>query len=132
MGARGYPAMRPEEILERAGEVLSVKRVFGEPYQLDGATIVPVAPGVGRGRGGCGGRGGADSESGGGREEGGGGGLHMRASPAGVFVIRAGEVRWEPVVDVTRLALAGMTTAVVSLLVLRSTFRQRRRRRAAP
>jgi hypothetical protein len=53
----------------------------------------------------------------------------MRAVPAGAYVIRNGEVSWQPAVDVTRIALGGQVVAVVLLLVVRSALRRRRRRR---
>ena len=35
--------MDVKEILARVGEELSVRRVFGEPFERDGALIVPAA-----------------------------------------------------------------------------------------
>lgn len=105
--------------LEQARELMSSRRVFGEPYAVDGVTIVPVAK-VGGGGGGGAGIGGSDGE------QGGGGGGGFGAKPAGVFVIREGKVRWQPAVDVNQMALGGQIVAIVGLLVLRSVLRRRR------
>ena len=32
-----------QEMVSRAGEAADVKRVYGEPYEKDGATVIPVA-----------------------------------------------------------------------------------------
>lgn len=105
--------------LEQARDLLSSRRVFGEPYAVDGVTIVPVAK-VGGGGGGGAGTGGT------GGEEGGGGGGAFGAKPAGVFVIREGKVRWQPAVDVNQVVLGGQLVAIVGLLVLRSVLRRHR------
>jgi uncharacterized spore protein YtfJ len=71
--------------------------------------------------GGGGGGGGGDNEGNGG----GGTGFGLRARPVGAFVVRDGEVRWEPALDVTRLAILGQVVAIVAILSLRSILRGR-------
>ena len=44
--------MTPEDILTRVGDALGIRRVFGEPIERDGVTVVPVAVSVGGGGGG--------------------------------------------------------------------------------
>jgi uncharacterized spore protein YtfJ len=83
-------------------EAMTVSRVFGEPYERDGATVIPVAAV----RGGAGGGGGKKPETG---EEGQGGGFGLVARPAGVYVIQNGAVTWQPAIDVNRI----VTTAVL-------------------
>ncbi len=39
----GTRPLDPREILAEARDALTVKRVFGEPFEKDGLTIVPVA-----------------------------------------------------------------------------------------
>ena len=34
---------RLQAILDRAGDALTAKRVFGEPYERDGVAVIPVA-----------------------------------------------------------------------------------------
>ena len=53
----------------------------------------------------------------------------MKARPVGAFVVRDGDVRWEPVTDPVRQAELAMITAVLAMLTLRTVFRRRRRRR---
>ena len=84
-----------DEMFEGVRDAISVKRVFGEPIEAEGVTIVPAA------KVGGGGGGGGDSE------HNGGGGFGINARPVGAYVIREGAVTWRPAVDVNRmLALA--------------------------
>ena len=55
-------------------------------------------------------------------------GYGLRASPAGVYVIRDGEVEWKPAMDANRLALQRAGVVIVALLVLRSIVRTIARR----
>ena len=116
--------MRAEEILDQVRETLTIRQVFGEPYERDGVLVVPVARVAGGGGGGGGG--GESPSEGSGR--GGGGGFGFEARPVGAYVIRDGEVAWRPAVDVTRIALGGQMVAIVSLLVLRGVIRRLTRR----
>lgn len=110
--------MNVQEVLEKAQDSVTVRRVYGEPIEKDGLTIIPAAAVVG---GGGGGGGPADS--------GGGVGYGVRARPVGAFVIKNGELRWEPAVDVTRIALRGMLIPIVALLVARSIVKTLAKRR---
>ena len=101
--------MNVQEILEKAQDTVTVTRVYGIPIEKDGLTIIPAASFSG---GGGGGGGPADS--------GGGVGYGVRARPVGAFVIKDGQVRWEPAIDATRLGLRGMLIPIVALLVARS------------
>jgi len=38
----------------------------------------------------------------------------------GVYIVKDGQVQWEPAVDASRIAIMGMVTSIVALLVLRS------------
>jgi uncharacterized spore protein YtfJ len=119
--------MEANEILEKARDTLTVRRVFGEPIERDGTLVVPVAHVRGGAGAGSGESTRPDGEAGriGG---GGGGGWGADARPVGVYVISNGEVSWQPVVDVNRVILGGQIALVVGLLVLRSVIRARRRR----
>jgi uncharacterized spore protein YtfJ len=114
--------MDPNELLTQARDALTVKRVFGEPYERNGVTLIPAAVI----------RGGAGGGSGEGRDEearsgsGSGGGFGLVAKPAGVYIIEENQVRWQPAIDVNRIVLGGQIVAVVALLVLRSLRRHRR------
>src|SRR5215216_3447951 len=108
MNDEARPNLEP---IEKMVDGLGVSAVFGEPISEGGVTVVPVAEvrfafgyGYGSGRGhGEEAEGGPKTDEGSGGGSGGGG----RASAKGYIRISADEVRFEPVVDVTRLALAG-------------------------
>ena len=104
--------------LDAVRDVLTVKRVFGEPYEVNGVTVIPVAAI----RGGGGGGGGEDSQ----QQVGAGAGLGVVARPVGVFVVSGERVRWEPAIDVTRIVLGGQLVAVAALLVLHRLVAGRR------
>ena len=57
------------------------------------------------------------------RETGYGMGYGLRASPAGVYVIKGGEVEWKPALDMNRLTLQRAGVAIVALVVWRSIIR---------
>jgi uncharacterized spore protein YtfJ len=99
--------MNLNEVIEAAKDQITVSRVFGEPYERDGVTVVPVA----RIYGGAGGGTGED-----GAQHGEGGGVGFVARPAGVYVIRAGEVSWRPAVDANRVVTAVAVVLVVGAL----------------
>lgn len=99
--------MKIMEALHGATDALAVKRVFGEPYEKDGLTVIPAALIVGGGGGGTG-----HDEKG---QEGEGGGFGVIARPAGAYVIRNGEVSWRPAVDPHRLVLVLGLVAVAYL-----------------
>jgi uncharacterized spore protein YtfJ len=117
--------MNPTDVIAQAKDTLTVKRVFGDPYERNGITVIPAAKvrGGGGGGEGEGQRGGDAAESGTG--SGSGGGFGVTAKPAGAYVIDGDRVRWQPALDVNRIIVGGQIVAVVLLLVLRSIFRNR-------
>jgi len=100
-------------------DTYTARRVFGDPIEKDGLTIIPVAMVAG---GGGGGNGPADDED---SAANGGGGFGGMARPAGVFVVRADSVVWHPALDVTLLGMAGMLFAALVALVLGRALRRR-------
>src|SRR2546427_3720468 len=100
--------MNALDAISQAKDVITVRRVYGDPYQVEGITIIPAASVMG------GGGGGADTQGNG------GGGFGVRARPAGAWIIKDGDAQWRPAVDVTRIALMGQIVAVVALLTLGS------------
>ena len=90
-----------DELLKGARDAITVKRVYGDPIEGDGITVVPAA--VVRGGGG----GGGDAE------HNGGGGFGLQARPVGAWVIREGEVTWKPALDLNRLALFAFLLGLV-------------------
>ena len=106
-------------------DVMSVRRVYGEPYEADGVTIIPVAV-IRGGGGGGGGEGTGDQNGKTGSGVGGGMGFGVNARPVGVYVVKDGEVTWQPAVDVMRVILGGQLLGLVAILTLRSLLRRRR------
>ncbi|MFN8440183.1 MAG: spore germination protein GerW family protein [Caldilineaceae bacterium] len=117
-----------EEMLEK----LSVERVFGTPTHENGITIIPVAQvDVGFGYGGGYGRGpngktgeqvdGTSTTNNEGVGSGGGGG--GRATPRGYLHITSDGVRYEPIVDATRIPLAGMLMGAWAIFWITATIR---------
>jgi uncharacterized spore protein YtfJ len=102
-----------QETIAKARDAITVKRVYGQPYERDGITVIPAAA-VG---GGAGGGGGEDAE---GKGVGGGSGFGIAARPVGAYVIENGNVRWVPARDYTQIAQRALVTlSLVALVLLR-------------
>jgi uncharacterized spore protein YtfJ len=106
--------MNPQEVLKDAQDALSARRVFGDPVQAGGATVIPVAT--------VGGGGGGGSKA---NQE--GVGFGVAAKPAGVFVVKDGEARWRPVINVNHIVLGGQLIALAGILMLPFVVKQFRR-----
>lgn len=100
--------MKPAEMLNTAKDAITVRRVFGDPVQQNGITLIPGATIAGGGGGG----GGHDQQG----QEGEGGGFGIRARPSGAFIITDGQVRWRPAVDVNRVIMIVGAITVATLL----------------
>ena len=109
--------MRLDELVTTARDAITVKRVFAEPYEKDGVTLIPAAIVIG----GAGGGGGHDDQG----QEGEGGGFGVRSRPAGAYVVDGGTVRWRPAVDVNRVVTVLGAVAVAYLLTRPRTMRAR-------
>src|SRR5512132_4395377 len=112
--------MEVQDVIAQARDTMTVKRVFGEPYEKDGVTIPPAGVQGGAG-GGCG-----DAPQGQGR--GSGSGFGVTARPVGAFIIRGGELSWRPAVDVNRIVLGGQVVVIIALLTVRAFIRARAKR----
>jgi uncharacterized spore protein YtfJ len=99
--------MKVAELATTVRDAITVSRVFAEPYEKDGVTVIAAATVAG----GAGGGGGHDERG----QEGEGGGFGVIARPAGAYVIKDGRVWWRPAVDVNRLVAAIGVVAVVYL-----------------
>src|SRR5436190_3416014 len=108
------------QTIEQAKDTMSVRRVFGDPYEKNGVTVIPAA----RVQGGAGGGGGEGPEGQGG---GSGVGFGVNARPAGAYVIRGDEVDWRPAIDVNRLILGAQLIAVAAFLFARAVVKSRAR-----
>jgi uncharacterized spore protein YtfJ len=110
------------EMVEKARDTLTVKRVFGDPYERNGVVVIPAASIAG------GGGGGSDAEkmeSGQRAGAGAGAGFGVVAKPAGMYVITGDTVKWQPAVDVNRIIVGGQIVAIAFLLVVRSLIKRR-------
>lgn len=128
--------------MRAARDALSVGRVYGQAYEFEGRTVIPVAAVRGGGGAGAGeGQGPesidgvdgahaadsvADSADGAGSGSGFGTGFGMTARPVGVYVVDADGVEWKPAVDVGRLAKGGqLLAALVTVCVTAVALRRR-------
>ena len=114
--------MEIQDVIAQARDTLTVKRVFGEPYEKDGVTIIPAA----RVQGGAGGGSGEDAQ---GEGKGSGSGYALHARPVGAFILRDGELSWRPAVDVNRIVLGGQLVLVVAILTVRTIIKTRAKAR---
>jgi uncharacterized spore protein YtfJ len=106
--------MKIIELLGAANDAITVKRVFAEPYDKDGLTIIPAAAVTGAAGGGSG----TDPRG----QEGEGGGFGANARPVGAYVIKDGQVHWRPAIDPNRII------TMVSLIVIAYILRRPRGR----
>jgi uncharacterized spore protein YtfJ len=108
--------MKSDEVLTQARDTMTVKRVFSEPYEKNGVTVI-MAAGISGGAGAGGG------EAPGGQGQGSGGGFGVNARPVGAFVVKGDEVTWQPAIDINRVIIGGQLVAIVALLTLRAVIR---------
>ena len=120
-------AIDVRQVVEEAREVMSGRRVFSEPYERNGVTVI-LASRVQGGGGGGGGEGEGEARQG--KGSGWGGGFGLNARPVGAFVVRGDDVRFVPALDVTRIIVGGQLVAMAALLTLRVIVRARAKRRA--
>lgn len=121
--------MSLNRMFERIGEVRETanwRAAFGEPQVIEEQTIIPVAR-VGYGFGLGFGQGpvstteeGEPATSG----EGGGGGGGAMSNPLGAIVVTPETVRFEPVTNENKIALAGMLMAGVVIWQVTKTLRE--------
>ena len=101
--------MEVQELISGARDAVSAKRVYGDPYEKNGLTVIPAA--TVRGGGGAGGGNKEDGESGT------GGGFGLTARPTGAWIIEDGHANWKPAIDVNRVVLGGQAIALTAILV---------------
>lgn len=128
----------PTSLMRSADDTLTVRRVFGEAYERDGALVVPVArvsgvvgTGTATGDGGVSGprrddeRGRGAGPYGTGDAGGGGFGTHVKA--VGVFVVDDDGAHWHPALDLNRVILGGQLVGAVVGCALALAWAVRRR-----
>lgn len=107
-----------DELLTETKDLITVKKVYGEPYQANGVTLIPAASV----RGGMGSGEGEGTES---TPAGRGGGMGISARPIGAYRIKGDDVAWVPAVDMSRIIFTGQIVAIVAFLVIRSILKTR-------
>lgn len=110
-----------QDLATRIREVIDAGKVFGEPIEHNGVTVIPVAKVVGGGGGGSG----TEPEKG----QGFGGGFGWGSRPTGIYVLHGGEVAWRPAVDVNQAVIAAAAVLISALLTLRTLVKLRAKRR---
>jgi uncharacterized spore protein YtfJ len=95
--------VKVDELIEGARDAITVKRVYGDPVQENGVTLIPAASVRG------GGGGGGDAEGNGGS------GFGLTASPVGAYVIKGDEVSWKPAVNPNRMILGWQIVAALAV-----------------
>jgi uncharacterized spore protein YtfJ len=109
--------------LDAVKDVLTVKRVFGDAYELDGITVIPVAALRGGGGGG-----GGDAPDAQGAGSGAGLGFGVNVRPVGAFVVKDGTVTWSPSIDQMRIVMGRTLVTLTGILVLGRIITHHRRR----
>jgi len=107
-----------QRTIEQAKDALTVRRVFGDPYEKNGVTVIPAA----RVQGGAGGGGGTGPE---GEGSGSGSGFGLNARPAGAYVIHGDEVDWRPAIDPNKIVIGAAIVVGAALLLARSAIKAR-------
>jgi uncharacterized spore protein YtfJ len=107
-----------EQVLTGMAETARADAVFGEPVERGDSIVIPcsevfVGMGFGMGMGG-----GGDQQQGHGSGGGAGAGGTSRGRPIAAIIISPEGVRVEPIVDVTKVVLASLTTGAFMLLWL--------------
>jgi len=90
-----------DTLLQGYKDAVTVRRIYGDPVERDGVTVVPAATVIG-------GTGGGEDEDGKG-----GGGFGLLGRPVGAWVIHDGGVTWKPAIDIDRLVLFGFLLGLV-------------------
>ena len=114
------------QLIPSISDAMTVRRVFGEPYERDGVTVIPAA--AVRGGGGSG-SGKEEGRQEGGRQEGEGGGFGITARPAGAYVYKDGTVNWQPALDVNRIVAVAVVGWVATIWLVSRTLMASRKLR---
>ena len=88
-----------EDLIAGTRDVMSARRVYGDPYEKDGVTFIPAAAIRGGG---------------------------MIARPVGAYQIRDGQVTWIPAADTTRVIIMAEVVVMVGILAIRSILKKRK------
>ncbi|MBI4785515.1 MAG: hypothetical protein HY782_00490 [Chloroflexi bacterium] len=117
-----------EKTLDKFLDAAKVQAVYGEPIKNGDIVIIPSAEILGVLGFGLGAGGGRDDKQNIGSGGGGGGGGRVFSRPVAAIVVTPNEVRIEPIVDVTKIALAGLTAGGFMLAMIARMSKRRRQR----
>ncbi len=112
--------MELPDVVKQGQDAITVKKVFGDPYEKNGLTVIPAA----KVQGAVGGGAGQGPEQ---QGSGTGGGYAVNARPVGAYVIKDGALSWQPAIDVNRVIIGGQIVGALALLVIGSVLKARRR-----
>ena len=108
--------------LQQVRDAITVRRVFGDAYEPDGVTIIPVAHVRGGGGGGAG-----ENHDEGPVGGGFGTGFGINSRPVGVYEVRNGTIEFRPAIDISGLLkgaqVLAATIAVCVTIVMRAKHR---------
>ena len=110
--------------IDNLRDTASVSAAFGEPQEVEGKIIIPVAEvGLGFGLGFGQGTSPETEETPAGEGEGGGGGGGANARPIAIIEISEGEAVVKPIEDESKIALAGIAMVAWCVFWLMATLR---------
>jgi uncharacterized spore protein YtfJ len=121
--------MMLDKLIDRIGDVqgrATVRTVFGDPMEVHGRTIIPVAKvrfGFGMGMGRDKRKDDENHDDDHHRTAGGGGGGGAVIRPLAVIEISDGQTKVTPIVDVTRIVLAAIALAACGIFWVSRTLR---------
>jgi uncharacterized spore protein YtfJ len=101
-----------KEVSDNIEKTANVKTVFGDPIQVEGRTIIPVATVSVSGGGGGGFEKEAKAKA---RGIGGGAGLHVESKPVGYIEITAEGAKFVPTPDSTKIAMRGIINGIMAV-----------------
>ncbi len=114
MAANQATAEALSQVTEQLSKSGKVEAVFGEPRELKGHVIIPVADIAGGGGAGGGQGTGLKGE---GEGEGSGAGLGIKTRPLGWLIVDDDQIRWRPVIDTMKIITwAGAIALIVVLM----------------
>src|SRR2546429_9802946 len=96
--------MRVMDVVNEAKGAMRASEVFGTPYEKNGVTIIPAAKIAG-------GAGGGGDQA---QPQAGGGGFGGSSRPLCAFLVKGGEVSWEPALDLHPVILMGQVGAILA------------------
>ena len=122
---------RISDAVLRVTSIASVEAAYGKPAQQGDVTVIPAAEVIGALGFGFGAGGGTNHEAGAvkdfGGGNGGGGGGYTTSRPVAVVVITSSGVEVKPVVDISKIAIAALTTGAAVVASIMGMMKARKK-----